>query len=436
MRERKIINLLNNEKIWIIETIIFALILFFILGNNISKICTIWEIEDESGYLFNASLFSNNDWRETFSNARGYYGFGYSLLLIPLFYICSSGELLIRGCIVINILCLLGIYFIQISMMKNMFSHINNIVYPVVSFLVCLYPYLVSNTLKVTCEVFLTLQYWIVIRGLYTVLKKKRYIDFFMLSISSIFIFFIHTRAIVVTFSAIMAIIIMTIAGKIEVKKTFFFLIIAGGIFVFLYIIKSNILSFLGTGIIIETASEGGVNNVITLQYVLDRIKWLVMRENVLKYIVCAIAKLFYMAVSTAGMFILGIIHIWKEMRHEIKSVVDDYVKIVKIFCLISFMLMWIACIISGTGSSYNYMIYGRYYEYCAMPIILIGIMSLLSGVENKDLIVETDEEGYYIFENIEEGNYLVVFEYNTEWYKTTTFEKEGIIESKICLDM
>lgn len=49
----------------------------------------------------------------------------------------------------------------------------------------------------------------------------------------------------------------------------------------------------------------------------------------------------------------------------------------------------------------------------------------------NKDLIVKTNEEGYYEFEQIPEGKYIVVFEYDKDLYKPTIYEKEGIEEAK-----
>lgn len=49
----------------------------------------------------------------------------------------------------------------------------------------------------------------------------------------------------------------------------------------------------------------------------------------------------------------------------------------------------------------------------------------------SKDLIIETNQEGYYEFEKIIEGNYIVVFEYDKTLYKPTTYQKEGVLESK-----
>lgn len=72
---------------------------------------------------------------------------------------------------------------------------------------------------------------------------------------------------------------------------------------------------------------------------------------------------------------------------------------------------------------------------------ILKGIKVKLLNIEtnefvrneenNKDLVVETREDGYYAFEDIIEGKYIIVFEYDNTLYKPTIYEKEGIAESK-----
>ncbi len=49
----------------------------------------------------------------------------------------------------------------------------------------------------------------------------------------------------------------------------------------------------------------------------------------------------------------------------------------------------------------------------------------------NKDLTVTTDKEGFYSFEGIEEGKYIVVFEYDNTLYKPTMYQKYGVEESK-----
>jgi len=50
---------------------------------------------------------------------------------------------------------------------------------------------------------------------------------------------------------------------------------------------------------------------------------------------------------------------------------------------------------------------------------------------DKRDLIVTTGESGEYVFENIPEGNYIVVFEYDITLFKPTTYKKNNVGEDK-----
>ena len=67
------------------------------------------------------------------------------------------------------------------------------------------------------------------------------------------------------------------------------------------------------------------------------------------------------------------------------------------------------------------------------------GITVMLYNIKNNEFVkengqtkkVQTDSEGKYSFENVEKGQYLVVFLYDTNNYSLTTYQKEGVIETK-----
>ena len=56
-----------------------------IYGSNIKNINTVWELADEAGYLCNAAYLSGTDWSDV-ATTIPYYGYGYSIVLIPLFF--------------------------------------------------------------------------------------------------------------------------------------------------------------------------------------------------------------------------------------------------------------------------------------------------------------------------------------------------------------
>lgn len=346
--------------------------------SKVKDIYTIWEIPDEGGYLFNASLVVTDDWVEAFSNMTLYYGYGYSLLIIPLFFVCDTGITLIRGCIIINICCVVCLYFVQINLMSRICNKRKSTT-AIVSFVACLYPYLTSSAMKVFCEVFLSLQFWLVALLIYKSLKTGRSRYYILLGIMSVFMFYIHTRAIIVVGTVVMMVIVLVVMKKIERKNA----IVFGGVFAIsfagLYIWKANILDILGTGHIVASSSEK-VGNVITGGYIFDRIRWLFISGNIPKYILCAVGKMFYLIASTAGTIIFGIIYVIQRMANRQGNAVRTYDEThwVMIYFLASSFFVYLSCCLAGTGDTYAYMLYGRYYEFCMNPIIIMGIFYLL----------------------------------------------------------
>ena len=89
-----------------------SVVLLIVYLSNLEHFYTVWEIYDEACYLFNASICSNTvKWQETFAYCNSYYGWGYSILLVPLFWFCKNCVQLIRGAIVVNTLLVVASYY-------------------------------------------------------------------------------------------------------------------------------------------------------------------------------------------------------------------------------------------------------------------------------------------------------------------------------------
>ena len=186
----------DEKKKSVFVSILFGVLLLIIYGRNVMQICTVWELGDEFGYLNNAAYLVGFNWKEVASKI-GYHGFGYSVILIPLFYICETGVELIRGGIIINYLLIYLIYALQISAFSKIYPDIKKTYICIASFLVSLNPYLMANANKITCEVMLTMWLLVMTRCLIWTLEKNKKICFTILSFVSSYVFFIHTRAII-----------------------------------------------------------------------------------------------------------------------------------------------------------------------------------------------------------------------------------------------
>lgn len=134
----------------------------------------------------------------------------------------------------------------------------------------------------------------------------------------------------------------------------------------------------MGTGIIVKNGDS--TTNVITAGFLVDRIKWLFIKGNLIKYTLCAASKLFYLMVSTGGIILFGLYEwgstVTKRIRNGIKEITDG--EIALLFMGGSSCIMFILSCINGTGGTYQYFIYGRYYEYTISFLLLLGALGMV----------------------------------------------------------
>lgn len=372
-------------------TIIFLGILLFVFySSNIPYMKTIWECPDEAVYLFNAAFLSGHNWTEAFGSIAAYYGYGYSVLLIPFFLVCNSGLDIIRGAVAVNALCVLLIYVLLIYIVGKIFpiSVIGKKVLAFISMITCLFPYIVCNSMKVVPEVFLTSLVLLTGVFLYKALgdnKKRHYTMVFFLMV---FMVFTHIRAIAVCLSAICVLLVAVLRKRARLRNILIGLIPIVFIYIVMQYIKSNISGALVSRICADNDKPIAISNIVNMEYLLNRLKWLFLPENISKYFFCAIGKLFYIITSTLGMFLLGINETVRFLKNKIETCHYDNSFFVLLYFALTFALMYIMSCINGTGEQYSYFLYGRYYEYTLPVIICIGIYSSIRTRRKKNLVL------------------------------------------------
>ena len=171
-----------------------ALVILVYYVRKVPMIYAVWELMDEFGYLADAAYLSGNKWPFV---TNFYYGYGYSLWLIPLFWIFDSGIAIIRGAIVINVLMTVALFFVQYALLSKVCKDVNRNMLVVCSFVLCFYPYIVASELKVICEVLVTLTIWLCGLLFYQALDTKKWYYFILMSLCAVYSFFVHTRSFV-----------------------------------------------------------------------------------------------------------------------------------------------------------------------------------------------------------------------------------------------
>ena len=279
--------------------LILGLILLYFYGKNITKVCTVWEIPDETGYLANAAYFLGYDWK-CIRGIIPYYGFGYSLILIFAFLLSNTGIQLIQIACIINLLSIIGIFLLLIKLYEKLELHESKLVIISVAFITCLHPYLGSNVYKVMCETFLAFWYIFLVLIMLEALEKGRVYLYVLLGCITAFIYFIHTRAVICCLSVFFVFVcLIFFSGKKEITVNFISMV--GGFFLFflfLFTIKNGLLQSVEE--IRKEIQNVGVStqltahNLITKEYILTRIVWLFEDGNWKTYLMSFICKIFY----------------------------------------------------------------------------------------------------------------------------------------------
>ena len=386
----------------------------FIIAYYLSKvpqIYVVWELVDEYGYLANAAFLSGNAWPFI---THMYYGYGYSLWLVPLFWICKSGVEVIRGAIIINALCIVTLFWVQYVLMSKVCKNLNKNLVVIGSFVLCFYPYIVACGLKVLCETLLVLMIWVCGLLLYYAIDTGKWYYYVLLAISMVYTFFVHTRALVFCGALVLVIGIMFLAKKIKFRQLVAFALPAIAVLLLGFMVKNQVISGVYTytapsnvenvvveneeqyvessestivptseSVVSEPASEvvveeqtKKVGNTLSIEYIFNRILD-VFRNFSIWYVYAFACRNFYLFVGTAGLFHVGIFVALKAVISEVKSCKKISAENgIKLLYTVGAVLMLIAVVIQSPGNpnapAYNF--YGRYYEYLIGPVVFFGL--------------------------------------------------------------
>ncbi|MCM1537455.1 MAG: hypothetical protein NC254_03555 [bacterium] len=375
-----------KENMWVnFVVLFFGILLAYIYGINIPNINTVWELPDEAGYLCNAAFFSGNDWSNIASRLP-YYGYGYSLILIPLFFICQSGISIIHGAIFINLLCILISYFLQIVVMSRVCDKCSKNCLPIFAFIISLQPYLITNTLKVLCEVFLSMWVWLIAFVLVKCFECRKLYVYIVLGMVTGYIYTIHIRAIVIVGTVGLILVLLYLKRNISLMQIAVFAGALLATFVLLNLMKKNIV--INSMQMMEGDDRENVN-VINGNFIIQRLLYFV--KDAYSYLIMFMGKILYLITTTCGMIFWGIYGCFEGLKESCKA--RDEKKFALYFYIGSSIILMLVASTLGSGinpQNFTYIFYGRYYEYALSPIFFLGLYTAAYGkkVRKKYLVL------------------------------------------------
>ena len=392
-------------------------------GVNIPHMNAVWSLADEYGYLVNAAYLSGKEWGY-FSNM--YYGYGYSLWLIPVFLLAQTGMQVIKGAMLVNTLFIVATFWIEIALMSRLFKNLSRNVIIVISLVLCIYPYMISSDTKVICECLLTMMIWLCGLLAYQALSTGKWYYYVLVGFSLAYTFFVHTRAFVFIGAFFLLMLAMLVQKKISKKNFLIFMIVVVISFAVGYMMQSHIIDVVYSNNIFSSVSTSTstvandseqivVGNTLTVSYVISRIIN-VLKSIQPKHLYSVVCKIFYLFVGTAGMFHVGIFAAVKNVIAELREKKEVGIENgIKIMYVIAAVLMIAALVINNPGYTDNtaYFFYGRYYEYLIGPVIFLGVIYFIENkVKIKEMVVLLILLFVSFYFTLELANYLETQEF------------------------
>lgn len=360
---------------WVLFAVMGACVIFGYYAKYVLCINTVWSLVDEYGYLINAAYLSGTNWT---SLTTLYYGWGYSLLLVPLFLIGAKGTTIIRGAILINAFCVVGTYLVQIALLSKICKQLNKYIVILVAFVLSFYPFVMTSATIVMPDSLLMFMVWLSGLVLYQALTTKRMRWYCFLSFLLAYSFFVHTRSIVFIGTWLLLLLIMLVFKEVDWKQLVILLVLFALFYIAGYAVKNLLITevyskALGTDLSEGTASVG---NILPVGFVFSRIMS-IFSEQVFIYMKSFLCKFFYVSVATLGTWQLGVCSAVKtcmdKWRQRVVLSPAEWIKVC--FALASFMMLCATAIQSpGRTNAVGYYFYGRYHEYLVLPVVAIGI--------------------------------------------------------------
>lgn len=334
---------------------------------------------DEFGYWEHAASMAGYDWTGVMVSAP-WYGWGYSLLLLPLFWVCENMSTMYHMAILMNGCMMVGVYFIAKKLSGKLCNKMSYGESVLAAAVVSLYSAYLGQSKVAFAEIAVYFSFWILVYCFVNMLETKKKIWFLLTSVFAGVTYVMHNRMIVVFIALGMVAVLMLILKSIDWKE-FLCLLVPMAI---IYLLNDQIREMLQSNIQITTNLQFGVNDIAGRKW---RFRLLSNMEGILTAIKTALGELVYLGLSTFLVGSIGLVAVLINLKNEVKRAVKDNRLYIYLFILLNFLGEWaISTLVNMpmkeqiADAAQSFFYYGRYIDAVIGIIILIGILEILHG--------------------------------------------------------
>ena len=356
--------------------IFILLIIFGIFEYGIQKICGFTLYPDEFGYWASAANVVGYDWSEV-ASMGSYYSFGYSLILIPVLKLFADGIMAYRIAIFINMLMMCGSVFLFWKIIGKLFPETETEKKALFSGIAVLYPAWIFYMQMTMAEAVLFFVFSLDMYLFLCFMEKQKIATAIGLAISLIYGYCVHMRTIGIVIACVITFVCWFLCGTGDKRV----LLIWFGVIILL----GSISIWLKNRTITEVFSHAGQELLATSDY---SGQWRKLAEilsftGILQLLKGIVGKLYYLGISSFGIFYWAVVWCVKEsvglIKNRIKKV-DIQVK--QWFSLFLFLIVigqvLISSIFMYNSNVIDCLVYGRYNELLVPVMMLIGLVVML----------------------------------------------------------
>ena len=350
----------------IIGFILLFILTFFYVGQmRLPQV-----VPDEFGYWTAAAYINRYDWSGV-AAFNSYYAIGYGFILS----ICQrlfDGIYMYRFALALNGIYLGIIYLLLIKIANRLFG--SEDVNYLISFMCCLYPSFLANSLSTQPEIFMAL---LIVISVNTFLYLIDKVSVFRLCIfvSTLGIgYCIHQRMLAVLLAGVISCILLLLREKGK-KRILYFII--------MFMVLSIIL-LLGVRLKNELLNTMYYKSVSTqvndYSGQLEKVKGILSFEGAKRFILVLASQLWQLSTASILFVLYAIYEMLLQFYSMIKKRHINSKMYVYIYIFLCFCFSWgISAVFMRTGGRIDSPIYGRYIEIVLPVILLIGVKSALS---------------------------------------------------------
>lgn len=355
--------------------IFFMLILFCIFQYGIQKIYGIIIYPDEFGYWASAANWLGYDWSEL-ASMGSYYSYGYSLILTPILGLFDNGIMAYRAAVAVNMGLMCLSIWLLFGSLRKLFSDLDETVLMFCAGTGVFYPAWIFYMQMTLTEALLMFLYVLIFFLFLCFAEKPGVITSIVLACSIVYLYFVHMRTVGVVIACILALLLL-IMIKPECRK-------AGSVF-FLCLI---ILGLLGIGMKnlvisrVYTLADTKVLAVNDYSGQWEKFQEIITPKGIVRLLAGIICKIFYLGVSSFGLFYWGVAYLIKKTRDLFLKVKEkkrtELFETASLYLLLSVAGQFlITAVYTYRADRIDIILYGRYNEIFIPMIMSIGLAAM-----------------------------------------------------------